>query len=167
MYFLMEVGEEYHSAAHFNTYLSLIKNSRPHTRQRGYLFAVKRSGPSTTTTKKKLVRGASSSEDLSRTDQWEKLLMSLKRPASAALDAFMLPNDDPRVLKGRMRLTAGLLMTGDGKGDRAGRTDWTRVSEIEVYFFGSLFRLLNATHYICYGHAQHTVRDTASVCTFG
>jgi hypothetical protein len=48
----------------------------------------------------------------------------LKRCASAELDAFMLPNDDPRVLRGRARLTAASL-DQDGT-SRAGRVDWTK-----------------------------------------
>ena len=52
---------------------------------------------------------------------------NFQRPASAALDAFMLPNDDPRVLRGRARLTAESSATeGDTSGDRAGRVDWTK-----------------------------------------
>jgi site-specific DNA-cytosine methylase len=83
----------------------------PHTRQRGYLLAVK---------------SAQSATD-PRPKQWMQLVTQLKRPASAALDAFMLPNDDPRVLRGRARLTAeSSSRDGDGRGDRAGRTDWTK-----------------------------------------
>jgi len=85
----------------------------PHTRQRGYLFAVRRSSKG---------KGIDN-----RPSKWEKLLSSLKRPASAALDNFVFPNDDPRVLRGRARLTAESCSSdGDGRGDRAGRTDWTR-----------------------------------------
>jgi site-specific DNA-cytosine methylase len=64
----------------------------PQTRQRGYLFAVKRHGKS----KKCLVNV----ED-STTETWKKIVEGLKRPASATLDDFMLANDDPRVLRGR------------------------------------------------------------------
>lgn len=81
----------------------------PHTRQRGYLFAVKRQ-------EKKI-----GLDD--RPNKWKELVVALKRPASASLDDFMLPNDDPRVLRGRARLTAE---SSSGDGDRAGRTDWTK-----------------------------------------
>lgn len=79
----------------------------PHTRMRGYLFAVRKNTGSD-----------------ARPAIWKELVKSLRRPASASLDAFMLPNDDPRVLRGRARLTAES-MAGDN-GDRAGRTDWTK-----------------------------------------
>jgi site-specific DNA-cytosine methylase len=88
----------------------------PHTRQRGYLFAVLTSG------KKKMIDNDHAPPLLLQ--RWIDLLKDLKRPASADLDAFMLPNDDPRVLRGRARLTAE---SGDsGGGDRAGRTDWAK-----------------------------------------
>ena len=78
----------------------------PHTRCRGYLFGVRR-------TKKKDERPG----------KWKELVKKLKRPASATVDDFMFPNDDPRVLRGRARLTAESLGT---TGARAGRTDWTK-----------------------------------------
>ena len=40
-------------------------------------------------------------------------------------DAFMLANDDPRVLRGRARLTAESSSV-DGESSRAGRVDWTK-----------------------------------------
>ena len=58
-----------------------------------------------------------------RPGQWKRLVTELKRPASASLDAYMLPSDDPRVLRGRARLTAE---SSVGDGNRAGRTDWTK-----------------------------------------
>jgi site-specific DNA-cytosine methylase len=78
----------------------------PQTRMRGYLLAVKRE----------------SSHD-NRPRQWIERVKKLKRPASAPLDAFMLAPDDPRVLRGRERLTAESRAVD---GDRAGRTDWTK-----------------------------------------
>ena len=62
-------------------------------------------------------------------------MTALKRPASASVDDFMLPNDDPRVLRGRARLTAEGTASSDGSGSsgdmsssssRAGRVDWTK-----------------------------------------
>lgn len=90
----------------------------PHTRQRGYLFAV---------------RKHSKVEENPRTDLWQKTIRSLERPASASLDAFMLSNDDPRVIRGRAKLTAESCVSGDGRGDRAGRTDWTKCETLHQY----------------------------------
>lgn len=64
----------------------------PHTRQRGYLFAVKKSGAKPIS--KRVLK------------QWSDTVKKLERPAGGSLDAFMLPNDDPRVIKGRDRLSA-------------------------------------------------------------
>ena len=50
--------------------------------------------------------------------EWKEKVTSLKRPASAILDAFMFPNDDSRVLKGRQRLA--------DEEARSGRVDWAR-----------------------------------------
>jgi site-specific DNA-cytosine methylase len=82
----------------------------PHTRQRGYLVAIK-------VDKKKSKDGS----DLP--SKWKEKVTALKRPASATLDDFMLPNDDPRVLRGRARLTAESLAKDS---DSAGRIDWTK-----------------------------------------
>ena len=46
----------------------------------------------------------------------------LSRPASAALDGFMFPSDDPRVLRGRARLSTGR----GGDKDAKGSVDWTK-----------------------------------------
>ncbi|GMI05451.1 hypothetical protein TrVE_jg4580 [Triparma verrucosa] len=78
----------------------------PQTRSRGYLFAVKKD------------RGVSSSAPA----KWKGMVESFRRDASASLDSFMFPSDDPRVLKGRERLSAG---RGDA-GERTGRVDWAR-----------------------------------------
>ena len=78
----------------------------PQTRSRGYLFAVKKG------------RNVSASAP----GKWKDLVQSYRRDASASLDAFMFPSDDPRVLKGRERLSAG---RGDA-GERTGRVDWAR-----------------------------------------
>lgn len=93
----------------------------PHTRQRGYLFAVRRVS-SKKTTDDEIVK------------RWQETVKELKRPASARLDEYMLPNDDPRVLRGRARLTAESC-SGAGEsqgGERAGRTDWYVLSRVLV-----------------------------------
>jgi site-specific DNA-cytosine methylase len=83
----------------------------PHTRQRGYLFAV---------------RKGNVKQD-GRPKEWTNMVTALKRPASASIDDFMLPNDDPRVLRGRARLTAECSASNDGdSSSRAGRVDWTK-----------------------------------------
>ena len=83
----------------------------PHTRQRGYLFAVRK-------------LSKNNKQDI-RPSDWAQMVTALKRPASASLEDFMLPNDDPRVLRGRARLTAESL-SNDGDASRAGRVDWTK-----------------------------------------
>jgi len=82
----------------------------PHTRQRGYLFAIKLSGK----------------KNNNRPQQWKTMVTGMKRPASAPLDAFVLKDDDPRVLRGRARLTAE---SSSGDGNRAGRTDWAKCEQ--------------------------------------
>lgn len=86
----------------------------PHTRQRGYLFAI-RKPPSPKNGRIKLDN---------RPQQWKNLVNQMKRPASATLDAFLLSDDDPRVLRGRARLTAESASADHST--RAGRTDWTK-----------------------------------------
>jgi site-specific DNA-cytosine methylase len=92
----------------------------PHTRQRGYLFAIRKL-PS---------RKSGQTRVDGRPQQWKNLVQQFKRPASAPLDAYLFPNDDPRVLRGRARLTAASMSAaidgGEGGGNRAGRTDWTK-----------------------------------------
>jgi site-specific DNA-cytosine methylase len=86
----------------------------PHTRQRGYLFAIK---------KKVDNQKAVTKIDQTILIKWKQMLEKLRRPASAALDAFMLPNDDPRVLRGRARLTSS---SRPDSSDRNNRVDWTK-----------------------------------------
>jgi hypothetical protein len=81
----------------------------PHTRMRGYLFAVKR----TSSGGGRIASGT--------VEKWRNLVKKLERPASAALDAFMLPNDDPRVLRGRARLSSG-----NNGGSSSNAVDWTK-----------------------------------------
>jgi site-specific DNA-cytosine methylase len=111
----------------------------PHTRQRGYLFAIRKASASKSINVKKMKVKV----DDPRPQEWQELVNKLKRPASANLDEFMLANDDPRVLRGRVRLTAESLMLGKekdgvgGGGSRAGRIDWTKceVSVSQALFF--------------------------------
>ena len=82
----------------------------PHTRQRGYLVGVlKGSG----------VKGPAFLKE------WKEKIQELRRPASAVLDAFMFPNDDPRVLKGRQRLA--------DEEERSGRVDWARCESRHLF----------------------------------
>ena len=81
----------------------------PHTRQRGYMFAIKKESS--------VGRGVLSN--------WQDTLKKLQRPASAALDAFMLPDDDPRVLRGRARLS---LSTPSEK-----EVNWSRCEARHLY----------------------------------
>jgi len=76
----------------------------PHTRMRGYLLAVK--------------KGKGIDRLLLR--RWKEMLKSLERNASGALDEFMLPNDDPRVLRGRASIVAG------GNSGKSNKTEWTK-----------------------------------------
>lgn len=111
----------------------------PHTRRRGYLIAFRKETPNSSNNGKNKKKGTIVDP---RPKAWQELVTKLKRPASATLDEFMLPNDDPRVLRGRARLTAESLMIGKekdglgGGGSRASRVDWTRcevgTSTIEV-----------------------------------
>ena len=86
----------------------------PHTRQRGYLFAIR----------KQQSRRKGMIKLDGRPQRWKTLVDGMKRPASATLDDYMLASDDPRVLRGRARLTVE--SSDKGEGTRAGRTDWTK-----------------------------------------
>jgi site-specific DNA-cytosine methylase len=86
----------------------------PHTRQRGYLFAIRKL-PSRKEGQKRLD---------GRPQQWKTLVEKFKRPASAPLDAYLFSSDDPRVLRGRARLTTASMSADEG--NRAGRTDWAK-----------------------------------------
>jgi site-specific DNA-cytosine methylase len=83
----------------------------PHTRQRGYLFAIKKKPVSNSTA----------------ITEWKGVVQSLQRPASASLDDMMFTNDDERVLRGRVRVAAG---RKSGTGETTGRTDWTKCEAI-------------------------------------
>jgi site-specific DNA-cytosine methylase len=99
----------------------------PHTRQRGYLVAVKKASSSSSSNnnndpnKKKKFGPV-------KIGQWKELVHNqLSRPASGALDAFMLPNEDPRVLRGRARLSAGKSVSSEN------RVDWGKCELRHLY----------------------------------
>ncbi|KAJ3177421.1 hypothetical protein HDU87_004440 [Geranomyces variabilis] len=93
--------ENYHVlTVHLDTKLYYI----PHTRTRGYLFAVAKEFPTANT---------------KMPATWRELVQSLVRPASMPLEAFLLAEDDPRVQKARQNWTKP-------EGLRRGRTEWTR-----------------------------------------
>lgn len=76
----------------------------PHTRQRGYLFALNQAG-----------------SDIP--NKWIDAVKLMKRNSTATFEAFMLPDDDPRVYKARVEL-AGDPRTG---GPKAARTiEWEK-----------------------------------------
>ena len=84
----------------------------PQTRTRGYLFAINRASCKKQGCNAKTIA-----------NEWVNMIKSMKRPASAALDGFMLPNDDPRVLRGRAQLSAA---SASSSKDDNNRVDWTR-----------------------------------------
>ncbi|KAJ7255504.1 hypothetical protein B0H12DRAFT_1113809 [Mycena haematopus] len=76
-----------------------------HTRTRVYLIAVDRKSSKVP-------------------EEWFSLVTKdLKRPASSALDAFLLPSDDPRIHQARQKLVKESYNALDR---RTGRTDWNR-----------------------------------------
>ncbi|KAJ3149706.1 hypothetical protein HDU86_006883 [Geranomyces michiganensis] len=76
----------------------------PHTRSRGYLFAMAKELP--TANRDKPVH-------------WRELVQAMTRPASVPLEAFLLAEDDPRVQKARETWSRA-------EGARRGRTEWVR-----------------------------------------
>lgn len=76
----------------------------PHTRQRGYLVAVNCAGSSIPQT-------------------WHDWMGRMQRPASVALDAFLLHSDDPRIYREREKLVQE---SYGSDARRTGRTDWDR-----------------------------------------
>ncbi|KAI0940949.1 hypothetical protein AcV7_003183 [Taiwanofungus camphoratus] len=76
----------------------------PHTRTRVYLLAVNQ-------------------KHSKMPAQWKDWIAKLKRPASSALDAFLLPSDDPRIHQARQKLVSESYNAVDR---RTGRTDWGR-----------------------------------------
>ena len=78
--------------------------------QRGYLIAVRKDRAESQVT-----------------DDWKKRVVSLRRPASASLDAFMFVNHDVRVLKGCERISRE-----DGEGG-GGRVDWGKCESRHLF----------------------------------
>ena len=76
----------------------------PHTRQRGYVMAVK-----------------GDRVDHKVCEEWVDLVKALKRPASGGLDAFMFRSDDPRVIRGRKRMSEGMSDGGDSNGKQVSK----------------------------------------------
>ncbi|EJD41795.1 hypothetical protein AURDEDRAFT_105919 [Auricularia subglabra TFB-10046 SS5] len=75
----------------------------PHTRTRVYLFAVDQ-------------------RQSSLPEQWLDLVKKMERPASASLDAFLLPSDDPRVTTA----LAKLVRDSDSSTRAKAHIDWAR-----------------------------------------
>jgi site-specific DNA-cytosine methylase len=92
----------------------------PHTRQRGYLLAVRRPPASFSSSDGKPKKKKQKHQSLV---EWQNLLKRMKRPASATLDAFMLPNDDPRVARGRARMTN---TNGSSSASSVNAVDWVK-----------------------------------------
>jgi site-specific DNA-cytosine methylase len=78
----------------------------PHTRVRGYLIAV-----------------PASKAKGSLCDKWADKVISLRRPASVTLEAFLLADDDPRIQRARQDL-ATIRQNKDGV--RRAPTDWNK-----------------------------------------
>ncbi|KAI5815799.1 hypothetical protein BZA77DRAFT_315136 [Pyronema omphalodes] len=76
----------------------------PHTRQRGYLFAL-------------------NVKNSSIPNKWIDAVKKMKRPSTATLEAFMLADDDPRVYKGRMDLAGD---SRNGPAIRARTVEWEK-----------------------------------------
>ena len=54
-------------------------------------------------------------------EEWVDLVKALKRPASGGLDAFMFRSDDPRVIRGRKRMSEGMSDGGDSNGKQVSK----------------------------------------------
>ncbi|KZF20059.1 hypothetical protein L228DRAFT_233492 [Xylona heveae TC161] len=79
----------------------------PHTRQRGYMICIDNSlGPR--------VSGA--------VQKWVTLMKNFERQASSPVEAFLLPDDDPRVQRGRTELSKDIARS-DGRANK--EVDWT------------------------------------------
>ena len=86
----------------------------PHTRTRVYMIAID-------------AKRTKASDVKSLVDQWVEGMKSyMQRPASCTLDAFLLPNDDPRIHEGRQRLA---LETKTSANRRRKEIDWARCEQ--------------------------------------
>ena len=79
----------------------------PHTRLRGYLFAV----------------DADVCDEPNAPEMWKENMRLLERKSSSSLEDFMLPPDDPRVNAARIKLA---LESEDKEGVRGDAVDWSR-----------------------------------------
>lgn len=96
----------------------------PHTRTRVYLLAIDMAAPN----RRAVALGTASKEEtpppslkvspkrVNELPKWVAAINELSRPSSAALEAFILPTDDPRVHRGNSlaRGPPPLLSTGTG-----------------------------------------------------
>ncbi|KAI8823181.1 uncharacterized protein EV422DRAFT_394885 [Fimicolochytrium jonesii] len=78
----------------------------PHTRQRGYLFAISKDY----------------TQDLNAAKKWHNVVKSLTRPFSMPLEAFLLETDDPRVHAAREQF----IRAAEDRTAKRGRLDWER-----------------------------------------
>ncbi|OBT84724.1 hypothetical protein VE02_06091 [Pseudogymnoascus sp. 03VT05] len=102
----------------------------PHTRQRGYMMCIdmydKVKKDKRNSTEKKLVKDLEFGEYMKKFGQnaietYSKRMDFFKRPASSSVEAFLLDEDDPRVIAGRAEMTKGNAVEG-----RKRVVDWTR-----------------------------------------
>ncbi|GAB7347637.1 hypothetical protein MBLNU459_g4506t1 [Dothideomycetes sp. NU459] len=101
----------------------------PQTRQRGYVFCCLRSALNSNINEDKL------------REQWKKTMAELKRPASSPTSSFLLPNDDPNVVRTRhMQAKQGLLT------DSTREVDWSKC-EVRHIKYRSQKELGNARPY--------------------
>ncbi len=85
----------------------------PHTRSRGYLVAFR--NPES--------QGVDPADQpmAAAAEQWIDMVKSMRRPASSAFEAFLLPSNDPRLHQGRLELAVVRAM-----GKSRMPTDWGR-----------------------------------------
>ncbi|KFY42226.1 hypothetical protein V495_04619 [Pseudogymnoascus sp. VKM F-4514 (FW-929)] len=102
----------------------------PHTRQRGYMMCIdmyeKVKNDKRTNSEKKLIRELEFGEYMKKFGQnaietYSRRMDFFKRPASSSVEAFLLDEDDPRVIAGRAEMTKGNAVEG-----RKRVVDWTR-----------------------------------------
>ena len=118
----------------------------PHTRKRKYLVAVRKGGPVKHTSE-----GRHRSREYGRTEkdcpdfpdfeeEWQEGIKRLQRPANPVLEAFLLPDDDPRVIEARQDMATknagrdfdwqrcetrhGLAREREGLGQKRPLTNW-------------------------------------------
>ncbi|KFY20881.1 hypothetical protein V491_03351 [Pseudogymnoascus sp. VKM F-3775] len=102
----------------------------PHTRQRGYMMCIdmydKVKNDKRSSTEKKLIKDLEFGEYMKKFGQktietYSRRMDFFKRPASSSVEAFLLDEDDPRVIAGRAEMTKGNAVEG-----RKRVVDWTR-----------------------------------------